>query len=169
MKKRSPIAVFVFGLITLGFYSWYWEVTTKGEMNKKGEHIPTAWIWLIPVVGYIWWSWKYSESVGNITKDKAPAILVFLLFMFTGFIGDAIVQHYFNELSPEPATTPVSTPEAAPAATDTTPTSDTPAVPPSSPSPEPPTSPTPAPATPEVPPSTDNSTTPTPPSPTISG
>lgn len=128
MKKRSPWAVFLLPFITLGIYSWYWEVKTKGEMNKLGQKIPTAWIWLIPFVGYIWWAWKYSEGVGNVTKDKAPAILVFLLMIFTGNIGDAIIQYYFNQL-PEGA---VASPAVAPAAPAATPTSDetpTPAAP----------------------------------------
>ncbi len=138
MKKRDPWAVLLLPFITLGIYSWYWEVKTKGEMNKLGQKVPTAWLWLIPFVGYLWWAWKYSEGVGNVTKEKAPGILVFLLMIFTGSIGDAIIQHYFNQL-PENA---VATP--APEATPSTPASSTPV------------SDAPAPAAPETPSSEDS-------------
>lgn len=47
MKQRSPIAVLLLPFVTLGIYSWYWAVKTKGEMNSLGESVPTAWIWLI--------------------------------------------------------------------------------------------------------------------------
>lgn len=97
MKYRSPIAVFIFSMITFGFYGWYWVVKTKGEMNKMGENIPTAWIWLIPIVGTIYWTWKYSEGAGHVTKDKLDAALCFVLLFLLGYVGSAIVQHYFNE------------------------------------------------------------------------
>ncbi|HSX52774.1 MAG TPA: DUF4234 domain-containing protein [Patescibacteria group bacterium] len=116
MKKRSPIVVFALGLVTLGFYSWYWAVVTKGEMNKQGEKIPTAWIWLIPFVGALWWYWKYSEGVGHITKDKMSGILAFILLLFLSIIGQAIIQDSFNKVDGAPAPTPASTP-VAPVAT----------------------------------------------------
>ena len=47
MKRRSPIAVLLLGVFTAGIYMLFWLVKTKGEMNSKGEKIPTAWIWLI--------------------------------------------------------------------------------------------------------------------------
>jgi len=176
MKKRSPLAVFLFGFITLGFYSWYWEVKTKGEMNKQGQHIPTAWIWLIPFIGYLWWAWKYSEGAGNVTKDQAPAILVFLLMIFTGPIGDAIIQHYFNTVeggpviaaaqgAPAAGTAPATS--EVPAATDTPSTPEAPAPATEAPTPEtaaPATETTPSP----TPPSTD-SQAPTPPAPIVQG
>ena len=111
MKERNPILVFVFGLITLGIYSWYWAVKTKGEMNKLGEKIPTAWIWLIPIVGSIWWYWKYSEGVEHVTNEKTNGILAFILLYILGFIGQAIIQDVFNGLSKAPAAA-VMTPTA---------------------------------------------------------
>lgn len=143
MKKRDPWAVLLLPFITLGIYSWYWEVKTKGEMNKLGQKIPTAWLWLIPFVGYLWWAWKYSEGVGNVTKEKAPAILVFLLMIFTGSIGDAIIQTYFNKLPDggETASAPTAAPAPSletPEATSTPTTSETPT--PAEPTPEAPAS-----------------------------
>jgi hypothetical protein len=97
MKQRSPIAVFLLGLITGGLYSWYWIIKTKGEMNKLGEKIPTAWIWLIPFVS-IWWMWKYSEGVEHVTGEKLSAILTFVLLFLLGIIGHAIIQDSFNKI-----------------------------------------------------------------------
>lgn len=120
MKQRSPIAVFLLAFITLGIYSWYWIVKTKGEMNKLGESIPTAWIWLIPLVGGIWWYWKYSEGVEHVTSEKISGPVAFLLLFFLGNIGQAIVQDSFNKLqlpattSPEVVTETPSVPPVAP-------------------------------------------------------
>ena len=98
MKKRSPIAVFLFGFLTLGLYSWYWSVKTKGEMNKMGEKIPTAFLWLIPIVGPIWWFWKYSEGVEHVTNKELSGVLAFIVLWLLGPIGNAIVQDYFNKI-----------------------------------------------------------------------
>lgn len=113
MKNRNPLLVFLFGLITCGLYSWYWAVKTKGEMNKLGEKIPTAWIWLIPFIGGIWWYWKYSEGVEHVTKAKLSGVLAFIVLFLLGDIGQAIVQSSFNDVQAVSATvTPVSTPVA---------------------------------------------------------
>lgn len=129
MKKRSPAAVLLLPFVTFGIYSWYWAVKTKGEMNKLGEQIPTAWIWLIPLVGSIWWYWKYSEGVEHVTKGKMEKIIAFILLMLLGMIGQAIIQDTFNNLG------------AAEVADNTQPT-------PAQPEPTAPVAPTPPPADP---------------------
>ncbi len=103
MQKRSPIAVFLLPFVTFGIYSWYWAVKTKGEMNKLGEDIPTAWIWLIPFVGGVWWMWKYSEGVEHVTKEKITGIIAFLVLFLLGNIGQAIVQDSFNKVGEQAA------------------------------------------------------------------
>jgi len=105
MQHRDPIAVFVLGLVTGGLYSWYWAVKTKGEMNKLGESIPTAWIWLIPFVGVIWWYWKYAEGVEHVTQEKLNGVLAFILLYTLNIIGQTILQDYFNKVKPSIATT----------------------------------------------------------------
>ena len=124
MKKRNPFLVFFLPFITLGIYSWYWFVSTKNAMNKTGEHIPTAWIWLIPFFGGIWWYWKYSEGVGHVTKEKLSGVLAFILMLLLGSIGHAIIQDYFNKISyavastaPLAPATPPAQPPVAPAET----------------------------------------------------
>lgn len=111
MQQRNPIAVFLLPFITLGIYSWYWLVKTKGEMNKLGENIPTAWIWLIPIVGILWWLWKYSEGVEHVSKEKTSGVLAFILLWLLGSIGQAIIQDTFNKIS-APAGQPAEAPQA---------------------------------------------------------
>lgn len=103
MKERNPLAVFLLPFVTFGIYSWYWAVKTKGEMNALGENIPTAWIWLIPFVGSLWWFWKYSEGVEHVSKGKLSGVLAFILLILLGNIGETIVQDTFNKL---PSTQP---------------------------------------------------------------
>ncbi|HET9174424.1 MAG TPA: DUF4234 domain-containing protein [Candidatus Saccharimonadales bacterium] len=151
MKKRNPIVVFLLSFITLFIYSWYWQVKTKGEMNKLGEKIPTAFIWLIPIVGSIWWTWKYSEGVEHVTQGKMSGVLAFVVLWLLGPIGNAIVQDSFNKVDgvvavadTSVATQPVANVNAQPAVTPPAPTQpdqpqDSPALPPQPPV-EPPTS-----------------------------
>lgn len=111
MKHRNPFAVFFLALITLGIYSIYWEVKTKGEMVKRGADIPTAWLIIIPIVN-IWWLWKYSEGVEKVTDGKMQGVIAFILLFVLGSIGQAIIQDGFNKvdaMDPAVATSP-STP-----------------------------------------------------------
>jgi len=96
MKQRSPIAVALLPFVTFGIYSIYWMVKTKIEMNEKGQTIPTAWLIIIPFVN-IWWYWKYSEAVGNVTNEKISGVLAFVLLLLLGSIGQAIIQDSFNK------------------------------------------------------------------------
>jgi hypothetical protein len=96
VTKRSPIAVFLLAFPTLGIYSWYWIIKTKTEMNQRGAQIPTAWIWLIPIVGGLYWLWKYSQGVESVTRKYGAAIAMVLL-LFTGPIADAVFQSAYNE------------------------------------------------------------------------
>ena len=119
MKNRNPIAVFLLSTVTLGIYSWYWYVKTKGEMNKLGEKIPTAWIWLIPIIGSFWWYWEYSKAVDHITHQELNWVITLLVSLLLGGIGQAIIQDYFNKIdinnvgNPMPTNTP-STPPMSP-------------------------------------------------------
>jgi hypothetical protein len=98
MKKRSPLAVFFLPFITFGIYCIYWQVMTKVEMNNSGAKIPTAWLLIIPLVN-IWWLWKYSEGVQQVTKEKMNGVLAFILLFLLGWIGQTIIQVSFNEVA----------------------------------------------------------------------
>jgi hypothetical protein len=114
VKQRSPIAVFFLYLFTIGIYSWYWLVKTKGEMNLvnyenardagasdeeiRQDRVPTAWIWLIPLAGYIWWIWKYSCAVEKVTNGRYSNGLAFLLLFLLHGLGQAIIQDAYNKV-----------------------------------------------------------------------
>lgn len=136
MKHRSPIAVLLLPFVTFGIYAIYWEVVTKIEMNKRGANIPTAWLIIVPIVN-IWWLWKYSEGVEQVTGNKMSGVMSFILLFLLGFIGAAIVQDSFNKVgegapvadapvappaAPVLAEQPTSTPTQTPPTTPTTPT-----------------------------------------------
>lgn len=104
MKNRSPIAVFFLSLITIGIYAIVWQVKTKGEMNKLGATIPTAWLLIVPFVN-IWWMWKYCEGVEKVTGGKLSGVLAFILLWLLGIIGMAIIQNEFNSVG-SPAAAP---------------------------------------------------------------
>jgi hypothetical protein len=103
MKKRSPLAVFLLAFLTIGIYSWYWAVKTKGELNQRGGSVPTAWMWLVPVIGPLLWWLKYSAAVEIVTNGGTSSALSFVLLFFTGPIGQAVLQGKFNRVG-TPAT-----------------------------------------------------------------
>ena len=97
MKSRNPLAVLILSFVTFGIYGIYWQVKTKGEMNRLGAEIPTAWLIIIPFVN-IYWLWKYSEGVEKITEGKTTAPVAFMLEMLLAIIGMAILQIEFNKV-----------------------------------------------------------------------
>ena len=97
MTQRSPIQVLILGIVTIGIYSWVWAIKTKTELNQHGAQIPTAWIWLIPGFGALYWWWKYSEGVEMVTKGQMTKATAFVLFLLTGAIGQAVVQSAYNK------------------------------------------------------------------------
>lgn len=97
MKHRNPFAVIVFSIITLGIYGIVWYVKTKNEMNRLGATIPSAWLLIIPFVS-IYWAWKYSKGVEQVTGGKISGILAFVLLYLLSIIGVAIIQDVFNGL-----------------------------------------------------------------------
>ena len=98
MTKRSPLGVFFFAIITIGIYRWYWSIKTKTELNQRGAQIPTAWIWLIPLVGGIYWMVKYVQGVEVATQGQKSALAAFLWLFLLGPIGEAVLQSSYNNV-----------------------------------------------------------------------
>jgi len=98
MTKRSPVAVFVLSIITLGIYALYWLVRTKTEMNSSGASIPTAWYLIVPLAN-IWWYWKFSQGVEEVTHKEMSAGVAFLMLWLLPVIGSAIIQSTLNEVA----------------------------------------------------------------------
>jgi hypothetical protein len=107
MKIRNPLAVFLLPFVTFGIYSLYWMVQTKVEMNNRGAKIPTAWLIIVPFVN-IYWLWKYSEGVEQVTGGKLSGVLAFVLLWLLGSIGSAIIQDSFNKLGEQSPAAPAA-------------------------------------------------------------
>jgi hypothetical protein len=95
MTKRSPIAVALLPLVTLGISYFLWLLNTEREMRTLKADIPTMWLVLVPFVSY-YWMWKFSQGVELVTKGRANATGTFLLLFLLGSIGGAIVQDQLN-------------------------------------------------------------------------
>lgn len=51
MKKRNPLAVAFFSIITLGIYDIYWLLKTKNILNKETQvHVPSIWLIIAPLL-----------------------------------------------------------------------------------------------------------------------
>lgn len=102
MKKRSVVAVLLLSFITFYIYYLVWMVKTKNEMNSQGANIPTAWLIIVPIVGY-WWMWKWSGGVEHVTRGKTSQVIAFILIFLLGPIGAAICQDAFNKTADQGA------------------------------------------------------------------
>jgi hypothetical protein len=93
VKRRSPAAVFVLPIITLGIYWIVWLASTRGELTDRDARVPTTWLYIVPIVN-IWWLWKFSAGIAHVTgrSTAAPFVLIFLL----GPIGATFVQANLN-------------------------------------------------------------------------
>ncbi len=96
MTKRSAIIVLLLTVVTLGIYALVWQVKTKNELNRVyGTQIPTAWILLLPFVGALYWTWKWSEGAEKATGTSGIAI--FLLMLLVPIVGIPVMVSKFNE------------------------------------------------------------------------
>lgn len=98
MKHRNPIVVLLLSFITFGLYAIYWFVVTARELRSKGADIPNAILIIIPIVN-IYWQYKYSAGVEQVTNGRFSTLLVFLLFLLTGFGGMLVAQIGINEVA----------------------------------------------------------------------
>ena len=98
MTKRGPVAVFFLSIFTFGIYIIVWRVKTKGEMNRLGSNIPTAWLLIIPFVN-IWWLWEYAGGVERVTGKAMSQVVAFILLLLLSAIGDAVIQDAFNKVN----------------------------------------------------------------------
>jgi len=95
IKKRNPLLVLLFTVITFGIYGIYWFVQTKREINSLGAKIPTAWLMIIPVVN-IYWLYKYTEGFTQYVK-KGNTLLWFIVLFLVGFLAFPIFQIELNK------------------------------------------------------------------------
>lgn len=96
MKNRNPLVVFILAMVTCGIYGIVWYVKTKEEMKSQGAEIPTAWLLIIPLAN-LYWLWMWGKGVEKVTGFGAAG--AFLLCLFLGPIGMAVVQSQFNKIA----------------------------------------------------------------------
>jgi hypothetical protein len=97
MTKRSPALVF-FATALTGIYGIWWLIKTRSEMVERGAKIASAWYLLIPLLNLIL-LWEFAQGVEKVTGKKMGAVLGFLLMLFVGPIGMAVVQGKLNEVA----------------------------------------------------------------------
>ncbi len=101
VKYRNPILVIVFSIITLGIYSIYWLVSTTNELRRLTHTAPNPralLLLLVPLVGFfvaIWYYWKYSEAIGEISNFESW--LLFILWLLVSPAAMVIAQIELNK------------------------------------------------------------------------
>ena len=98
IKRRNPVLVIIFSIITCGIYSIYWFVKTKEEINSLGAEIPTAWLLIIPIAN-LYFQFKYVEGFSTHVKKDDNAIMWFLLLFFVGPVAMILFQVELNKLA----------------------------------------------------------------------
>lgn len=98
VKKRNLVAVYLLMFVTFGIYAIYWIVSTKGEINKLGGNIPTAWLIIIPIAN-LFFVYKYCEAFATVVKKDGQTLLWFIVWILIGIIMPAIVQSELNKIA----------------------------------------------------------------------
>jgi len=101
VKYRNPVLVILFTIITLGIYGIYWLVSTTNELRRLTSIAPdplALFLLLIPVLNIfvgIWYYWKYSKAVEEISGVQA--ILLFLFWIVFSPVSMIITQVELNK------------------------------------------------------------------------
>jgi len=97
IKKRNPVLVVIFSIITLGIYLIYWFVQTKEEIKSLGADIPSAWFIIVPI-GNAYLLYKYLDGFSEYVKKDGLGIVWFLAAFVFPFVLPVIVQVELNKL-----------------------------------------------------------------------
>ena len=101
VKYRNPVLIIVFSIITVGIYSIYWLVSTTNELRRLTSTAPNPWallLLLIPVVDFfvaLWYYWKYSKAVGEISNFESW--LLFVLWLIVSSATMVVAQIELNK------------------------------------------------------------------------
>lgn len=102
IKNRNIALVYIYGILTLGIYFIYWEISTKNEINDEFKtDIPTGWLLIIPIAN-IYWLYRYAEAFVTKVKGDDDTALWFIIFLLAGIIMPWIVQSELNKLADDP-------------------------------------------------------------------
>lgn len=101
IKRRNPVLVIVFSIITLGIYAIYWLVSTTNELRRTTSSAPNPWMiltFLIPflqIVFALWYYWKYSAAIKDISGFETWVL--FLLWIIFSPAAMIIAQIQLNK------------------------------------------------------------------------
>jgi len=80
-EKREFMHLALLTVFTLGFYSIYWAIVTKRELNRAGADIPSSILLFIPIANLYFW-YRYAQNYAYIVKkdrSHAETLLYFLV------------------------------------------------------------------------------------------
>lgn len=90
MKKRSIGKMLLLTIVTLGIYRLYWFIKTRSEMKSIADvDIPTPWIFLLPVFGYVFGIAILIASSSSVGSNPI-GLLAFYALLFGSFIVMAL-------------------------------------------------------------------------------
>ena len=98
IKRRNPVWVVIFSIITAGIYFIYWVVKTKEEIKSLGAHIPSAWLLIVPI-GNVYFMYKYLDGFSDHVKKDHNGVIWFLVGLMFLPVLVVIVQMELNKLA----------------------------------------------------------------------
>jgi len=95
MVRRSVIHVVLLCMFTGGIYTLLWLLSTKEDMNRNDEDLPTAWLLLVPIAN-IWWLWEWAGAIARYTRGRQPQSHAFWFTFLLHPLGIALTQQAIN-------------------------------------------------------------------------
>ena len=127
MKKRSPVLVLLFSLITCGIYYLYWYVVTTNEIEHELKHPDGSCksggmtiLFMIITCGiytFYWWfkqgkrTAQLQQERNLVVSDNSVIYLVLCFFGIGSIINTILLQSSLNKIAEAPAA-PTAPPEA---------------------------------------------------------
>lgn len=120
MKKRNPVLVLLFSLITCGIYELYWYVVTTNEieyeLKNSDGHCKSggmALLFSIITCGIYMFYWWFSQGrrVAQLQRERNLPVgdnsILYLVLCFVGIgaiINTVVLQSSLNKIADTPAT-----------------------------------------------------------------
>jgi hypothetical protein len=98
MRERTIWAMVILTIVTFGFYTIYWIVGTKRDLNRMGAQIPTSLLFFIPFANFYYLYLFAAAFCKYVLKDPSQEIAYFLLITFLMPIGTFIYQIKINDM-----------------------------------------------------------------------
>ena len=73
IKFKNPFFVYLFTIITFGFYGIVWQVKSKRDMVAIGADIPTSWLLIVPFANFFW-TYKWIAGYCHLKENGNPLL-----------------------------------------------------------------------------------------------